>query len=207
MKTPYILILTGLIAGVIAFGWQARMVTELRSEVTGLRKDLTTVLEAALEKPAAGSTSAEADRRDKLELIKLRNEVRALKEGLVESHTKERMANVRTIVRSVLPTAPTVGGWKIRSEWKPLQALATNQYAQAMQTLVGATDEYARFLALDRAAKMSLAVGQTEDARQFATDLLALDEKYRRGDAEKANGDAVHDGHLVLGLIAIDEGD
>jgi hypothetical protein len=205
MKTPYIVIFSGLLAAAIAFGWQARVVTGLRSEVAGLRQDLRTVLEASLEKPAAAANSPEAEQRDKLELIKLRNEVRALKEGLVESHSRERGANVRTIVRSVLPAAPAVGEWKFRSEWKPFQTLATNQYTQAMQTLAGATDEYARFLALDRAAKMSLAVGHTEDARQFATDLLALDEKYRRGDAEKANGDAVHDGHLVLGLIAIDE--
>ena len=53
---------------------------------------------------------------------------------------------------------------------------------------------------------MSLAVGRTEDARQLATDMLALDEKYSRGDHERRNGDVVHNGHMVLGRIAVDEG-
>jgi hypothetical protein len=53
---------------------------------------------------------------------------------------------------------------------------------------------------------MSLAVGRTEEARQFATDMMVLNEKYSRGVPEKANGDVVHNGNLVLGIIALDEG-
>ncbi|HEY5914197.1 MAG TPA: hypothetical protein VJA21_26720 [Verrucomicrobiae bacterium] len=206
MKTAQIFISAGFLAGVVALGWQAHAIKQLQTEVAGLRKDLRSVLETALDKPTAAFSDPDQNRRDKLELIKLRNEVRELKEGMAESHARERMANVRTIVRSVLPTPAGAGGWKIRPEWKGMEAHATNQYAQEMKALAGATNEYVRFLNLDRAAKISLAVGRTEEARQFARDMLVLDDKYSRGDPEKANGDAVHDGHLVLGLIASDEG-
>ncbi len=206
MKTSHVLILTGFIAGIIAFGWQARTIKDLRTEVASLRMDVTSLSEAALDKPVGASSEADRERREKLELIKLRNQVRELKEGMVESHARERMANVRTIMHSLLPSPPTAGPWNLRPEWKGKEVLATNQYAQAMKTLAGATNEYVRFLSLHRAAKMSLAVGRTEDARQFAADALVLDEKYSRGNPEKANGDAVHDCHLVLGRIALDAG-
>jgi len=204
MKTSRILILSGTVAAVVALWWQARTIKELRTEVASLRKVLRS-LESSLDEPTSPFSKADQEGREKLELIKLRHQVRELNESMVESHARERMANVRTIMRSLLPS-PTTGPWKLRPEWKGMEAQATNQYAQAMNALAGATNEYVRFLNLDRAAKMSLAVGRTEDARQFATDLLVLDDKYSRGDPEKANGDAVHNGHLVLGRIAVDEG-
>ena len=206
MKTSHILILTGLVAGIIALGWQTYAIQQLQAEVAALRKDLRSVLETALDKPTASSSDQDRQRREKLELIKLRNEVRELKQGMVGSHARERMANVRTIVRSVLPIPAMAGGWKIRPEWQGMERDATNQYAQAIKVVTSATNEYERFLYLDRAAKMSLAVGRTADARRFATDMLVLDDKYSRGDPEKSNGDAVHDCHWVLGLIALDEG-
>ena len=131
MKTSHILILTGLVAGIIAFGWQTYAIQQLQAEVAALRKDLRSVLETALEKPTASSSEQDRQRREKLELIKLRNEVRELKEGMVGSHARERMANVRTIVRSVLPIPAMAGGWKIRPEWQGMERDATNQYAQA----------------------------------------------------------------------------
>ncbi|MGH7973303.1 MAG: hypothetical protein ACREIC_31680 [Limisphaerales bacterium] len=159
-----------------------------------------------MDKTSDSSSPTEHERLEKLELIKLRNQVRELQEGMAESHARERMANVRTVFRSVVPAALTAGPWQFRPEWKGMESQATNQYAGAMKALAAATNEYVRILSLDRAAKMSLAVGRIEDARQFATDMLVLDEKYSRGDPEKANGDVVHDGHLVLGRLALDEG-
>ncbi len=206
MKTSRILILTGFAAAIVALGWQARTISALRTEVAGLRKDLRTSLESALDQPDDPSSEADRKRREELELIKLRHQVRELNESMVESHARERMANVRTVVRSLLPAPSTSGPWKLRPEWKGMEAQATNQYAQAMTALTSATNEYVRFLSLDRAAKMSLAVGRTEDARQFATDMLVLDDQYSRGEPDKANGDVVHNGHLVLGRIALDEG-
>lgn len=206
MKTSRVLIVTGLVAGIVALAWQAYTIRELRAEVAGVRRDLRSLSESALDKPMDASSEADRERREKLELIKLRNQVRELNEGLVESHARERRAHVQTVLRSLVPVRPTAGPWKLRPEWKGLEAHATNNYTQAIKAVTAATNEYVRFLALDSAAKMSLAVGRTDDARQFATDMLILNDKYSRGEPEKANGDAVHDGHLVLGRIAADEG-
>ena len=190
----------------IALGWQAQRIRELRTEVAGLRADLSTLSGSAPDLPGDSSSAAERERLEKLELVKLRNQVRELKEGMAEAHAREQMANVRTVLRSVVPVSMTAGPWQFRPEWKGLESQATNRYAGAMKALAAATNEYVRFLSLDPAAKMSLAVGRTEDARQFATDMLVLNDKYSGGDPEKANGDAVHDGHLVLGRLALDEG-
>ncbi len=206
MKTSHVLVLTAIATAIAALWWQARAIKELRTEVASLRKDLRASVENALDKPADPSSQADQERREKLELIKLRHQVREMNESMVESHAREQMANVRTVVRALLPTSTTTGPWKFRPEWKGMEAHATNAYAQAIQALTGATNEYVRFLSLNQAARMSLAVGRTEDARQFATDMLLLDDKYSQGDPEKANGDVVHTSHIVLGHIALDEG-
>ncbi|MDB6066883.1 MAG: hypothetical protein JWR26_3091 [Pedosphaera sp.] len=206
MKTSRLLIIACLVAGTIALVWQARTISGLRVEVAALRKDLRTSLESASDNAVSLSPEAAQAWREKLELIKLRNQVRELNERLSDSHAGDSKSGLRAAVKVLLSTSPASGPWKIRPEWKGMETLATNQYAQAVQSLSGSTNEFVRFLMLGRAAKMSLAVGRTEDARQFATDLLVLDNKYSRGVPEKANGDAVHDGNLVLGRIAVDEG-
>src|SRR3954471_16055050 len=142
MKKSHLLILAGFVAGIITFIWQASTIKELRTELTGLRKDVSLLSEAALNEPAVGSSEADRERREKLELIRLRNQVRQLNEGMVESHARERMANAQTILRSIIPTSPTTGPWKFRPEWKGREALATNGYAQAMNSLAAATNEY-----------------------------------------------------------------
>ncbi len=55
----------------------------------------------------------------------------------------------------------------------------------------------------DDAAKESFEVGKIEDARKYATNLLTLAPKYR-GDWNYGN--AIQDGNLVLGRIALKEG-
>ncbi|MDB6065188.1 MAG: hypothetical protein JWR26_1396 [Pedosphaera sp.] len=206
MKTSRLLIVACLVAGIIALIWQARTIIGLRVEVAALRKDLRVSLEGALDNAASLPPEAGQAWREKLELIKLRNQVRELNESLSDSHARDSKSGLRAAIKVLLSTSPASGPWKIRPEYKGAEAFATNQYAQAMQSLAGNTNEFMRFLTLGRAAKLSLAVGRTEDARQFATDLLVLDNKYSRGVPEKSNGDAVHDGNLVLGRIAVDEG-
>ena len=73
---------------------------------------------------------------------------------------------------------------------------ATDKLAKAK------TDEE-RFYALNDAAKQSFVLGQTEDARRYASDLLALLPKFPR---DWNYGNAVHDGNVVLGRIAAREG-
>jgi hypothetical protein len=207
MKRSHFLLFTSLAAALVALVWQARTITDLRAEVGSLRRDLKTLSEAALDKPTDNRSAMSVEGRDQLELIKLRHQVRELKEDVTEAHSRERMAGVRSVLRSLVPTpAPAAGTWKVRQEWAGLETLATNQYVSAMAALNGATNDYARFLCHHQAARMSFAVGLTEDARRLATDMMALDEKYSRGDPEKAHGDVVHDGNLVLGRIALDEG-
>lgn len=207
MKTSRLLILICFVVAVIAIVWEARRISAFHADVAALRKDLRTVLERPVEDDLTGlSPEAAQARRDQLELIKLRNEVRDLKESAAESHSGSGKTGLRAAFNDLFPARPVSGSWKLRPEWKGFEALATNQYNQAMKALVGATNEYVRFLSLCRAAKMSLAVGRTDDARQFATDMMVLDDKYSRGVPEKANGDVVLNGNLVLGTIALDEG-
>src|SRR5690349_5571130 len=204
MKALLVLLLTSLLVAIGGLVWQGRTIAKLRAEVAELRRDLQFALGTALEKPAL--SESEQARREQLELIKLRHEVRQLKQDLVDAHAGDGPVNLRTVVRSMLPTASGNESFKLRPEWKGKESYATYWYAGEMGALAKMMNEYARFDALGRAARMSFAVGRTEDARRFATDLMALNEKYSRGDPEKLNGDAVHDGNLVLGRIALDEG-
>jgi len=73
----------------------------------------------------------------------------------------------------------------------------------AAKRLATAPTEAIKFHALDDAAKESFEVGRTDDARKYANELLALAPKYL-GDANY--GDAIQDGNLVLGRIALKEG-
>jgi len=67
---------------------------------------------------------------------------------------------------------------------------------------VAATDED-RFYALDDAAKESFVVGKVEDARKYATELLAFAPKF---ESNWNYGNAIQDGNLVLGRIAVRDG-
>ncbi len=204
---PLQLILTilGIATLITVTVWQHRTVNQLRAEVTALRQDVRQSVTTALEQPA---TTADAARRENLELIKLRHDVRDLNERLLNSRYQEHtQQTIASVVRSLLPQAtPTNNApFNLRPEWKPLESLATNQYAQAMTKLKNATNDYIRFLHLTQAAKMSLAVGRNEDARQFAQDLLFLNEQFSRGDSNKSKGEALFHGHTVLGRLALDE--
>jgi hypothetical protein len=72
-----------------------------------------------------------------------------------------------------------------------------------MQKLSAATTGEARFAELPDAAKESFAAGNIEDARKYATESLSLAPSYR---GLWSYGNAIHDGNLVLGRIAVREG-
>jgi len=74
---------------------------------------------------------------------------------------------------------------------------------KALNALATAPDQQRRFYALDDAAKASFVVGNIDDARRFAMELLELAPKFR-GDWNYGN--AIQDGNLVLGRIAVREG-
>ena len=73
----------------------------------------------------------------------------------------------------------------------------------ASDDLARAKTDQERFYALNVAAKQSFAQGKTEDARNYASNLLALLPKFPN---DWNYGNAVQDGNLVLGRIALQEG-
>lgn len=188
-------------ASILTAVWQAGTIRTLRTEQAELRQDLraalTTTKADASVKPVANRTEAE-----RLELIKLRHETRALRESLAEARANQ--GGLKTLVRSVLPTGAGTPA-QMAPEWKGLEKHLTNNYASTMLSVNG-TNEYIRFLNLGRAAKLSWAMGYVKQARELAEDALTLNEKLSRGAPEKVHGGVVHDANMVLGRIAVREG-
>ncbi|MGO8838707.1 MAG: tetratricopeptide repeat protein [Limisphaerales bacterium] len=75
--------------------------------------------------------------------------------------------------------------------------------ARASNKLAVAGTGENRFYALDDAAKDSFNAGRIEDARKYATELLALAPSHP---GNWNYGNAIQDGNLVLGRIALSEG-
>ncbi len=80
---------------------------------------------------------------------------------------------------------------------------AQQEYKRAMHDLQNARTPEQRFYALDGAAKRSFETGKIEEARNFATELMALTPKYTN---DWNYGNAVQDANLVLGRIAVRDG-
>jgi hypothetical protein len=75
--------------------------------------------------------------------------------------------------------------------------------SNASEKLAKAKTDQERFYALNAAAKQAFVLGKTEDARNYASNLLALLPKFPN---DWNYGNAVQDGNLVLGRIAVHEG-
>lgn len=73
----------------------------------------------------------------------------------------------------------------------------------ASEQLAKAKTDLERFYALNDAAKQSFVLGKTEDARRYASNLLVL---LRQFPNDWNYGNAVQDANLVLGRIALQEG-
>ncbi len=82
-------------------------------------------------------------------------------------------------------------------------ATAKGKPGSALEQLAKAKTDQERFYALGDAAKQSFASGKIEDARTYASNLLALLPKFPN---DWNYGNAVQDGNLVLGRIAVHEG-
>lgn len=74
---------------------------------------------------------------------------------------------------------------------------------EATRELAAAKSQDERFYALGEAAKESFNTGRIEDARHFAKELLELAPRFKNN---WNYGNAVQDGNLVLGRIALREG-
>ena len=78
------------------------------------------------------------------------------------------------------------------------------RYDKAQETLAGAPDDVNRFYALDDAAKAAFEVGKIEEAEAHAQQALDLAPRFR----DNWNyGNAIHDGHMVLGRVALRRND
>ena len=75
--------------------------------------------------------------------------------------------------------------------------------AKATNELAKARTNQERFYALNAAAKESFIVGNTNEAKKFADELIALLPKFPN---DWNYGNAVQDANLVLGRIAVKEG-
>jgi hypothetical protein len=95
-------------------------------------------------------------------------------------------------------------GAEVLSYQAGLQKLALTNFVRSMEKLRDANSELDRYLVLNTAGKLAFVFGKTEDARAYAAELLSLDQRFQ---AEPwRDGNAVHDGNLVLGRIAVQEG-
>lgn len=72
---------------------------------------------------------------------------------------------------------------------------------EAEADLAAPKTELERFYALGSAAKLSFEVGQFDAAKKYSDELLALVPKFGR------DGNAIHDGNMVLGRLALHSGD
>jgi len=72
------------------------------------------------------------------------------------------------------------------------------RFDRASEKLAEAKTDRERFYALNDAAKQSFVLGRTEDARNYASNLLALLPQFPN---DWNYGNAVQDGNLVLGRI------
>jgi hypothetical protein len=77
------------------------------------------------------------------------------------------------------------------------------RFDAAIQRLATAKSDQDRFYALNDAAEQGLVIGKTEEARRNAEELLGLLPRFV-GDWNYGN--AIQDGNLVLGRIAVREG-
>jgi hypothetical protein len=75
--------------------------------------------------------------------------------------------------------------------------------SQATNTLASTPDGKIRFYALNVAAKGSFNAGKYDDASRYATELLTMAEKYPK---DWNYGNAIQDGNLVLGRLAVRDG-
>lgn len=85
-----------------------------------------------------------------------------------------------------------------------LQSLMRTQATQALERIAAATGDEERFYALPAAAIGAYDLGRYEEARALADEALAVTPGYP---GNWNVGNAIHDGHMTLGLVALQRGD
>ena len=85
-----------------------------------------------------------------------------------------------------------------------LQRNAVTNFALLMWKLNNSKTEPERYVNLSEVARLAFAFGEIENARKYAVELLALDDKFQK--EPWRTGDATFSGNFVLGRIAVKEG-
>jgi hypothetical protein len=78
------------------------------------------------------------------------------------------------------------------------------RYKKGLEELGAAPDDLHRFYALDDAAKAAFELGKIDEAETHARGALDLATRFRN---DWNYGNAIHDGHMVLGRVALRKGD
>ena len=78
------------------------------------------------------------------------------------------------------------------------------RYSASSSKLAMSTTQENRFYILRDAAKAAVELGKLQEAEAWAKELLVLADQYK---TNWNYGNAVHDGHLVLGRVALRHGD
>jgi len=84
------------------------------------------------------------------------------------------------------------------------------EFSLAKEKLAAAANEEERYTILDDAAFHGALSGHLDEAKALAEELLRLSEKYKKSDWQSTGwnyGNAVHKGHSVLGLVAVQSND
>src|SRR5438309_11246997 len=103
MKIFRLLILMGFAEALIALFWQAKTIANLRTDMAALRNDLRVALAGGIDNTTGLSPAEAQGRREKLELIKLRNQVREMRESLAASHGLDRRGSFQETLRLLVP--------------------------------------------------------------------------------------------------------
>ena len=93
--------------------------------------------------------------------------------------------------------------WPFYAAMTPVPMTAEARFERAVAQARDARSDVEKFYALNEAAKQSFVLGRVDDARNFADELLRLAPQFER---DWNFGNAIHDGNMVLGRIAVREG-
>jgi RNA polymerase sigma factor (sigma-70 family) len=196
---------------------KARQVSQLREQVQSLQQQQAPLLEQlqqvqqqrddATQQLTGIRTDNERLNRSTAELVKLRAQVASYlaqdrsPARTTQAPTPEPLKWVAMDTNQFAPLSsdrtPEVLGYP-----QILQDSAAANYTRVTNALGNAKTTHDRYLALSEAAKLAFVFGDTEDARKYANEVLALDKGFRA----PSGGDATFSGNLVLGRIALREG-
>ena len=199
--------------------WQQSQLKTLRQENQTLRSQL----EQAAEREQIASAAAQAAanpsgstetvtpaelqqlRTDQRELLRSRNQLHQLREQVAQARPASGAAPAGSAGVEVQPApnpeSPVNPNAEISSFPPTIQSLLATNYALALARLTKGKTGLDRYLALPDAAKLAYVFGNTNEARAYATEALALDQQFLK--EPWRGGQVTHDANVTLGRLAL----